>query len=87
MQLLDFITLLPAEEKDIFLMLLRETTSIPIAVGETMMILSDSEPKLARKLEEPVRDWLKIYGLTIDLNDSCLVNETVAPGIATFEPE
>ena len=60
MELLDFLTCLPAEEKDIFLNLLEETGSIEVAVKGTMIILAESEPKLARKMEKPVREWLKI---------------------------
>lgn len=87
MQLIDFVTSLPAEEKDIFLILLEETGSIPAAVRGTMLVLADSEPKLARRLEEPVEDWLKIYKPIILGNDSGLAYETVNPGIVSFELE
>ncbi len=60
MKLLDFLTSLPAEEKDIFLNLMEETGSVDFAVRRTMMILADSEPKLARRLEGPVGEWLKL---------------------------
>ncbi len=86
MELLDFITSLPAEEKDIFLILLEETASIPMAVKGTMMVLEESEPKLSKRLEGPVRDWLKVYG-PIHRNNPDLAYETVYPGIVSFEPE
>ncbi len=60
MTILDFLTTLPAEEKDIFLNMLEETGSPDIAMKEMMLVLAESEPKLARQLEgsvsEPIRN-------------------------------
>ncbi len=60
MKLLDFLSTLPAEEKDIFLNILEETESVDMAVKGTMMVLADSEPKLATQLEEIVRGCFKV---------------------------
>ncbi len=54
MSILDFLTALPAEEKEIFLDLLDETGSADIAMKQMMLVLTESEPKLARKMEGPV---------------------------------
>ncbi len=59
MSILDFLTALPAEEKEIFLDLLEETGSADIAMKKMMPILAESEPKLARKLEGPLNGHVK----------------------------
>ncbi len=56
MRPLDFLAMLPAEEKEIFLDLLEETGSTDLAIQGTMEILADSEPRLARQLERSIGD-------------------------------
>ncbi len=87
MTILDFLTSLPAEEKDFFVNLLEETKSVDIAVRRTMRVLADSEPELARKLEGPVRDWLKINGPFTNKDVPDRPHETGNPGAIPLAPE
>ncbi len=60
MNFLDFSTALPAEEKEIFHDLLVETGSTETAMKVMMLILAETEPKLAMQLQglapEPVKN-------------------------------
>jgi hypothetical protein len=85
MELLDFLAVLPAEETDFFVSLLEAGVPTHIAVQETMKILAESEPTLARRLEGPVQDWLKISKPMV--NDPGLARKTGKPGKVSFEPE
>ncbi len=85
MQILDFLTILPDEEKDFFVNLLEATVPVGIAVRETMRILAESEPKLAKRLERPVQDWLKTSEPIIIRNNSNSGRRIINPGIVSFE--
>ncbi len=80
MQFLDFLTVLPAEEKNILLDLLEETGSIDTAVRTMMLILAGSEPELASRLEGPVGDWLNNTGPTKNGNVVGPAHELGKPG-------
>ncbi len=85
MELLDFLTVLPDEEKDFFVSLLEANVPTNIAVEETMKILAESEPKLAKRLEGPVQDWLKISKPIISVNDSSSTRRIDKPSKVSFE--
>ena len=87
MKLLDFLTALPAEEKDLFLDLMEETGSMEIAIRKTMSVLADSEPELARRLEGPVRSWMNIRGPILGGNEPAFTREVVSRGAVSFETE
>ncbi len=88
MKLLDFLTSLPAEEKDVFIDLFEASHSLEFAVRRTMLVLADSEPNLARMLEEPVRDWLKISGPILTKGtETGLTYDKVNPGLVYFAPK